>query len=173
MSYYKKILIKKFHKICDMKTSCRSFCACKELSTNSIGKWNFWRKLPILNTYLQNCQKFVLISKQTSSNSFLQRIIWSFDIFFFFFFCNVTQILAPDCIYSPIYSVKCVSNFMFRIWWHHDIWISKNLKSDYLKNEKRFWNEMKTLIFFLKKVLSFKHIKQTSKDVADKTFKFV
>ena len=51
------------------------------------------------------------------------------------------------------------------------IWISKNLKSDYLKNEKRFWYEMKTL--FKKKVLSFKHIKQTSKDVADKTFKFV
>ena len=34
----KKKIIKKFYKNCDLKTSSRPFCVCKELSTNSIGK---------------------------------------------------------------------------------------------------------------------------------------
>ena len=42
MSYYKrKNFIKKFCKNCRWKTSSRLFCVCKELSTASIGKWNF------------------------------------------------------------------------------------------------------------------------------------
>ena len=48
-SYYKRIFIKKFYKNCDLKTSSRPFCVCKELSTTSIGKWNFWSKLLILD----------------------------------------------------------------------------------------------------------------------------
>ena len=48
------------------------------------------------------------------------------------------------------------------IWWRHDIWISKTLKVDYLKNEKVF--------FLISQVLSFRHTKQTSKNVAGTTF---
>ena len=49
MSYYKsKNFIKNFYKNCDLKTSSRPFCVCKEWSVTSIGKWNFWRKLLIL-----------------------------------------------------------------------------------------------------------------------------
>ena len=37
--YYKrKKNIKKFYKNCDLKTRSRPYCACKELSTNSIKK---------------------------------------------------------------------------------------------------------------------------------------
>ena len=50
------------------------------------------------------------------------------------------------------------------IWWRHDIWISKKLKFDYLKNEKSFRGEKK-------QILSFRHIKQTSKNVVDTIFK--
>ena len=50
MSHYKKKkLIKKFCRNCGLKTSSRLFCVCKELSTDSIGKWNFWSKLLILD----------------------------------------------------------------------------------------------------------------------------
>ena len=48
--YYKrKYLITKFYKTCNLKTSSRPFCVCKELSTSSIGKWDFWSKLLILD----------------------------------------------------------------------------------------------------------------------------
>ena len=41
MSYYRrKNFVKEFLKNCDLKTSSRPFCVCKELSTNSIGKLN-------------------------------------------------------------------------------------------------------------------------------------
>ena len=59
---------------------------------------------------------------------------------------------------------------MLGIWWRHDIWIPKMLKFDYLKNEKRFWREMKAFLLVLQ-VLSLRHTKQTSKNVADTTFK--
>ena len=39
MSYYRrKNFIKKLYKNCDLKTSSRRFCVCKELITTSIGK---------------------------------------------------------------------------------------------------------------------------------------
>ena len=38
MPYFKRKNFKKFHKNCDLKTSLRPFCVCKELSKNSIGK---------------------------------------------------------------------------------------------------------------------------------------
>ena len=44
------------------------------------------------------------------------------------------------------------------------------LKVDYLKNEKSFRSEIKS-IFIVSQVLSFRHTKQTSKNVADTTFK--
>ena len=44
------------------------------------------------------------------------------------------------------------------------------LKLDYLKNEKSFRSEIKS-IFLVSKVLFFRHTKQTSKNVADTTFK--
>ena len=49
------------------------------------------------------------------------------------------------------------------IWWHHDIWISKKLKVDYLKYKKKFkafekkketksfWSEIKNIFFLLQK----------------------
>ena len=48
-SYKSKNFIKKFCKKYVLKTSSRPFCVCKELSTISIGKWNFWTKLLILD----------------------------------------------------------------------------------------------------------------------------
>ena len=56
-----------------------------------------------------------------------------------------------------MFHVSCLG-----IWWRHDIWISEKLKSDYLKNKKSFR---------VLKALSFRHTKQTSKNVMDTTFK--
>ena len=55
-NYKRKNFINKFYRNCDLKTSSRFFCVCKELSTTSIGKWNFWSKLFIVNMYWQNYQ---------------------------------------------------------------------------------------------------------------------
>ena len=50
MSYCKrKIFIKNFYKNCDLKTSSRLFCVCKELSTTFIRKSNFWSNQLILD----------------------------------------------------------------------------------------------------------------------------
>ena len=50
MSYSKRNrFIKKFCKNCSLKTSSRPFWVCKELSTASIGRWNFWSNLLILD----------------------------------------------------------------------------------------------------------------------------
>ena len=61
---------------------------------------------------------------------------------------------------------------MLSIWWRHEIWKSKILKFDFLKNEKSFWSEIKTF-FLVWQVLSLRLKKQTSKNVADTTFKKV
>ena len=45
------------------------------------------------------------------------------------------------------------------------------LKVDYLKNEKCFWSEIKSIFPFFESAL-FRHTKQTSKNVADTTFKY-
>ena len=45
----RKTFIKKFYKNCDLKSSCWAFCVYKELSTASIGKWNFRINLLILD----------------------------------------------------------------------------------------------------------------------------
>ena len=50
MSYYKrKKFIKKLYKNCGLKTSSRLFCVSKELSATSIGNWDFWSKVLILD----------------------------------------------------------------------------------------------------------------------------
>ena len=64
-----------------------------------------------------------------------------------------------------MFRVSCLG-----IWWLHNIWISENLKFDYLKNEKSFRSEIKIFCLALQ-VYSFRHTKQTSKNVADTIFK--
>ena len=64
-----------------------------------------------------------------------------------------------------MFRVSCLG-----IWWRHDIWISKKLKLDYLKNEKSFWSEI-NFFFLVSQVLFFRHTKQTNKNVADTTLK--
>ena len=45
----------------------------------------------------------------------------------------------------------CVS--YLGIWWRHDIWISEKLKFDYLKNEKSFQSEVKSIFPSFKSAL--------------------
>ena len=64
-----------------------------------------------------------------------------------------------------MFHVSCLG-----IQWLHDIWISEKIKIDYLKNkELSKWN--KKLFFLASQVLSFRHAKQTSKNVVDPTIK--
>ena len=63
--------------------------------------------------------------------------------------------------------------FVFHAWAFDDVMIfeyAKMFKFDYLKNEKSFRSEVKS-IFLVSQMLSFRHAKQTSKNVADTTFK--
>ena len=46
--YKKKIFIKNFYEKC-LQTSSRLFYVYKELTTASVGKWNFWNNLIILD----------------------------------------------------------------------------------------------------------------------------
>ena len=57
-----------------------------------------------------------------------------------------------------MFRVSCLG-----IWWHHDIWISEKWKFDYLKK----WRVL------VSQVLFFRYTKQTSKNVAGKTFKAI
>ena len=88
--------------------------------------------------------------------------------------CNVIQtgqIFLPGCICFPSYSVKCISCFMLRhlmtSWdlniWTFKIWLSLERKKLSKWNKEHF--------FLVSQVLSLRYTKQTSKNVADKTFK--
>ena len=63
---------KKFYESCDLKTSSRLFCVCKELSTTSISKWNFWSKLLIFDKKQQNYQN---LANAGLLRFFLQRTL--------------------------------------------------------------------------------------------------
>ena len=100
MCHYKiKKFIQKFYKNCNLKTSSMSFCVRNELSTTSIGKWNFWSKLLILDMCHQNYQNlsksadfFIFFFTEDS----LKKFFDSFQVPFFIefidkiFFSNVT-----------------------------------------------------------------------------------
>ena len=80
------------------------------------------------------------------------------------------QILLPDCVYFPCYSIICVSHFMVRqltTSWHLNIqkvkiWLSRERK------ELSKWNEKHFSLF---RTCCFRHTKQTIKNIADTTFK--
>ena len=68
MSYYKrKIFIKKFYKNCDLKTSFRLFCVCKELSATPYWKMKFLKQpshIKYVITNDQNLSKSACIPPQ-------------------------------------------------------------------------------------------------------------
>ena len=78
------------------------------------------------------------------------------------------QILSPECVYFPSSSVKSVSCLiMFRhliTLWHLNTWKVKNWLSQEWK-ELLKWN--KKIFFLVSQVLSFRHTKQTGKNVPD------
>ena len=85
---------------------------------------------------------------------------------------NLPNFITRLCLLSKLFSKMC---FVFNAKAFDDVMTLKYLKnyliiSDYLKNEKSFRSEIKTF-FLVSKVLSFRHTKQTSKNVADATFK--
>ena len=49
LHYKRKSFTEKSYKKCGLEPSSRSFSVCKELSTTSTGKWNFWSELLILD----------------------------------------------------------------------------------------------------------------------------
>ena len=112
-----------------------------------------------------------LVSRPHFSYNFL---IKNYFVFCKNYFIKLFCINWPNFITRLRFLPKLFNN-MFRasclgIWWRHDIWISKMLKSDYLKNAKSFRREIKS-IFLVSPLLFFRHTKQTSKNVADTTFK--
>ena len=72
----KEKIVKKFHKTCDLETSSRPFCVCKELSATSVKKMKLLKEATYIRYVLAKLSKCVQISTQTSSDSFLQQILW-------------------------------------------------------------------------------------------------
>ena len=160
--------MKRFHKNCDLKTSSRPFCVWNELNKTSIGKWNFWSQLLILHMHWQNYQN---LSKSTHrppqiSPSFLQRIpskLKSFQATFFVevFDKNFSFVMLHKLAnfhHQIVFTSQVIHLKVFRvlwlgIWWHHDTWISEQLKSDYLKNEKSIPSEIKNIFSCFKSSL--------------------
>ena len=112
MSHYKrKNFIKKFCKNCSLKTSSRPFCVCKELSTTTIGQWNFWTKLLLLDMYQQNYQ--ICPNQHT-------------DLLKFLFTEDYTFSVHPSICLSVCLSVclsRTISQEPYIIWW----WFLVNL----------------------------------------------
>ena len=116
--YYKrKNFVKIFYKNCNLKSS-RPFCVYKEFSTTSIGKWNFWSKLLMLDINIsktiKTCHSDFLGFLFTED--YYQVTFWqNFFVKKIFFLWNITQtsqVSLPDCVYFPSYSLKCFSCFM-------------------------------------------------------------
>ena len=137
MSYYKRKL----------KTTSKHFCVCKEISTTSIGKWHFWSKLLILDMWYLSYRNLFKSACGPPQIPFYREF---FETFFHkkFFFCNITstgRISLSGCVYFQSYSVNVFRVSYLDIWWRHGIWISENLKFDYLKNGKIFRSEIKNI----------------------------
>ena len=168
MSYYKrKRFMKKFHKTCDLEISSRPFCVCKELSTTYIGKWNFWSKLLTLGMYKQNYQnlsklvnrppqipfyrKFLKTKKGlelVSRPYFLHNVLMK--NFPFVMLHKLAKFHHQTVFISQViqWNVFCAS--WLDIWWRHDIWMSENLKANYLKYKKSFQSEIKNIFSYFK-----------------------
>ena len=164
ISYYKrKKIIEKPYKNCDLKTSSRPFSVCKKLSTTSIGTWNFWSK--------QNYQNMSKSAHWPPQISFYRRFPenlkgpgTNFQVTFFI------EFFGKKSFYFSSYSVKCVSCFMIRhlmTSWHLNTWKVKI----WLSQEWKELSKWSFLFFQVSQVLSFRHTKQTSKNVADTAFK--
>ena len=61
-----------------------------------------------------------------------------------------------------MFPVSCLG-----IWWRYDIWISENL---IISRTKRAFEMKQKTFFFVSRVLSFRHTKQTNKNIVDTTF---
>ena len=164
ISYYKrKKIIKNFYKICNLKTSSRPFCACKELSTTAIGKWIFWSNLLILDMLEQNYQNllksacrtpqipfyrgFLENFKNSGTSSQVTNFVDFFDKIFLLWYHINWEISLPGCVYFPNYSVKYILYFKLghlMTSWHLNVW---KVKFDYLRNKKDFQNEIKHFLF--------------------------
>ena len=143
--------IKKFYKNCDLKTTSRSFCVCKELSTTCIGKWNFWSNPLNLSksaswpTQIAFYRGFFQNYKGPGT-SFQATILTEFIDKFFFLYCYIiwpnfiNRLCLLPKLFNKMFRVSCLG-----IWWRHDVWISENLKFDYLKNENSFGSETKNI----------------------------
>ena len=76
--------------------------------------------------------------------------------------------------YQTLFTSQIIQQNGFRvscwsIWWRLNISISQNITFDYLKNEKSFRGEIKNILL-VSRVLSFRHKRQTCKNIADTTF---
>ena len=111
MSYYKREkFIKKYYKNCDLKTSSRPFCVCKELSITSNWKMKSFKQAFYTRSVLAKLSKFVQISSLTSSDCFFQRIMWKrkfFDKKFSSVILQTGQMSLPDCVPLKLFSKMC------------------------------------------------------------------
>ena len=122
----------------------------QRIKHNHYWKMKFLKQATYIRYVIAKLPKFAQSSIQTSSDSLLRRILWSFILKYIAW---TGQISLSDCVYLPSYLVKCVSWFM--LWylmtsWHFNIlkvktWLFQERK-ELLK-----WNK-KTLFLVSKKL---------------------
>ena len=92
MSYSKRNnFIKKFYKNWSLETSSRPFCVCKELSTSSIGKSNFWSNLLIFDTLILMVETLMMSAKLTAPDLLKWKVFWNKGYDVIIFANNVTN----------------------------------------------------------------------------------
>ena len=135
----RKIFIKKFYKNCHLKTSSTFFRVWKEMNRNFIGKLN---QLAYVRFLITKRSKFVKIIMYTSSDSFLQRILWKLKrawisrpyfsqnflimIFLLQSYINWPYFITKLCLLSKLSSKI---RFMFHAQAFDDVMTYKYLKS--------------------------------------------
>ena len=155
----------KLSKYYDYGCSHRSFMSVKK-------KDKFWLKLKFLKQadfigiIIAKLRKYFKISKQTTSISSLQKILWetkrfmsSFLVTFFveFFLVFLLVDYTTEKIYFPSYSLKCINIYIISslvFWWRHK------------ERKKAFEVELKSF-FLVLKVVSLRLKYKESKNVLD------
>ena len=75
---------------------------------------------------------------------------------------HLQTVITSQFIQKNVFLVLCLG-----IWWRYKVWITENLKFDFLENEKRFWIEIKNIFpsftsVLLDFLLSGKHVAGTT-----------
>ena len=116
----KRKFTKKIYKTVTWKLVSDPFCVCKELSTTSIGKWNYWSKLLILD--IAKLSKGIQISIQDTWFLFTE---YSLKIKKGLELVSRSNFITRLCLFSKLFNEIC---FVFHAWAFDNVMTFEYLK---------------------------------------------